>query len=69
VTKPPIRLNKRFTASIQKSPAVGGWTYVVTTARTSYPSKRISGHNSIRRLATRLPSGSPNGSNVDWCRM
>ena len=30
MTAPPGRLDKTFTAPLQKSPAQGGWTYVVT---------------------------------------
>jgi hypothetical protein len=36
MTNLTIRLNKRFTASIQKSPAVGGWTYVVMPDSAEY---------------------------------
>jgi hypothetical protein len=31
-----IRLNKTFTAAIQKSPAAGGWTYVVMPNSAEY---------------------------------
>jgi Domain of unknown function (DUF1905) len=36
MTKVAIRLNKRFTACIQKSPAAGGWTYVVMPNSAEY---------------------------------
>lgn len=29
-TTTPVRLDKTFTGALQKSPAQGGWTYVVT---------------------------------------
>jgi hypothetical protein len=36
MTMTTIRLNKTFTAAIQKSPAAGGWTYVVMPNSAEY---------------------------------
>jgi hypothetical protein len=36
MTMSTIRLNKTFTAVIQKSPAAGGWTYVVMPNSAEY---------------------------------
>jgi hypothetical protein len=36
IEETPMRLSKRFTAVLQKSPAKGGWTYVIMPGSAEY---------------------------------